>query len=316
MNKINYKLINILIMLLIIISSLYLINSYTSFDMIKKIINPIILSFFLSYSFYPIIKILNKKISYNISCTIFLSVFFIFLIILIYLLFNIIKKEYLNLVIDIDQFFSLISYINIDLSYLKKLLLSYLDIDLITNSYSYLINTILILILIIYFTYNMENIRKLFKKNILLTNIDNSLISYYKGFYLVILIEGILYTLFYFLIGHPYFLLIGFLSIITSLIPVIGSIVLNIFALISAYFINDSIFIMTSIILLILPIINNYIIEPKIYKKKVNIPFISVILSCFIFGTIFGFIGIVLSIPLYIIIKNIYLIKKEHLAQK
>lgn len=308
-NKINYKLFNILILLSIITLILYLFNSYsTSFELFKRIVNPIILSFFLSYSFYPIIKIINKKISYNFSCLIFLISFSLLFFISFYFLFNTLKDEYTEGISSIHKFLDILSSFNFDITSFKKYLFSF---NLISNSYSYLSFIVLVIVLIIYFTFNMEKIRSYLLKYELIKKIDFDLFSYYKGFYIVILLESIEHLFLYFIIGHPYFLLLGMLSIITSLIPVLGVIILNLFALISAYFISDSLFIMTSIILLITPIINNYFIEPKIYNKTLNLSFISIILSFFIFGNIFDFIGVILSIPFYIIIKNIYLFKKN-----
>lgn len=304
MNKLNYKLINILVIILIIISLLYLFNSYSnSLNVIRNIINPIILSFFLAFSFYPVIKVINKKFSYNISCFIFITLFLFFSFISFFFLYNVLKEEFYNAILDISKFIEGSSYINFDI---KKYLLSTGSFNLLSNSYSYFIEIILIIVLIIYFIFNMENIRNFLLRYNIFIGIDNDLFSYYKGFYIVIIIESLEHLILYFIIGHPYFLLLGMLSIITSLIPIIGSIVLNIFALISAYFISDTLFIMTSIILIVLPLINNYLVEPKVYNKTLNISFISIILSCFIFGSLFGFIGLILSIPFYIIIKNIY----------
>ena len=148
----------------------------------------------------------------------------------------------------------------------------------------------------------MENIRKMFLKYV---KIDKDLFSYYKGFYTIILIEIIEYSLIYFIIGHPYCLLLGLLSGITSLVPFFGAIMTNILALITSLNISKGLFIATSITMLIIPLFNSYVIEPRIYKKALKVSLISIILSVFIFCNLLGFIGVILAIPLFIVLKDV-----------
>lgn len=307
-NKINYNLLNVLLVLLIIISIIVLITNTFFSHLINSIFLPIVLSFLISYSFYPFIKILNKKFSYNISCILFLLSLITIVFISFYFLYYSLKDEYHLIIKDINKFFYSYNITNDNLfMYLKRYLTINNSFSIINYSYSLFIQFILIIILSVYFTFNMDRIRKKLIKNELFSLIDQDLFSYYKGFYIVILLEALEHLLIYYIIGHPYYLLIGALSIITSLIPFIGPIILNIFALISAYFISNSLFFITAVVLILLPIFNNYFIEPKIYNKTICISFLSLIISCFIFSLLFSVWGFILSIPLYIAIKNIYL---------
>ena len=64
---------------------------------------------------------------------------------------------------------------------------------------------------------------------------------------------------------------------------------------------------MTAIVMIFVPLLNNYFIEPRIYKKTLKVSLISIILSCFIFGSLFGLVGIIFAIPFFLIIKNLWL---------
>ena len=304
----NYKLLNILVILLIVFITLNILNFYSAnINSIRYVISPLILSFFISYSFYPIIRLVNKKISYNKACVLVLSFITSILSLIIFFLYSSIKKQILALNYDFISFINNISFLNYDF---KSHLISYLSIEnglhFLGYSYSFLIILVLVIVLIVYFSINMKNIRNNILKNELLKKIDKDLFNYYKGLYIIVLIEFFEHLILYFIIGHPYFLIIAFLAGIASIIPFVGALFLNVFALVSAYFVGSKLFILTAIILLILPFFNNYFLEPKIYHRTLNMSFISVILSCFIFGSILGVMGIILAIPLYIIIKNIF----------
>lgn len=303
MEKINKKIINIF---LIIISIFFIIKIFTlSKEVFSNLINitiPIILSFFISYSLYPCTKYLTKKIPYNIATSIVLLIFFLLISLLIYSLIYFFSKEFYFIKDDIYLFLSKLTFLN---DSIKENFLSIdKSITLINKSTSFITNLIITIVLSIYFLFNMENIKRILKKYPLLLQIDKELFSYYKGFYLIILIEIIEYTFIYLIIGHPYFMLLGLLAGLTSIIPFFGAIITNIIALITSFNISKSLFILTSITMIIIPLFNSYFIEPKIYNKTLKISLINIILSVFILGSIFGLIGVVLALPLFIVIKN------------
>ncbi len=291
MNKLNYKFINTLVLLAIITLILYISKNYLF--VLNEVLTPIVLSFFISYSFYPIVKYLNKKISYNLSCFIVLSIVSLILILSFYFLYQNIKVEYLSLKDEINY-------------YLNTLFKTNYSFHLIKNSYSFVTNIIFIIVLTIYFTFNMDRIRKFFSKYKIYKIIDKSLLDFYKSFYFIIFLEALIYLVLFYIIGHPKYLFISFLSILNFLLPFIGQIILVTFVILKTRLLGYKLFILTSILLMIIPIFNNYFLEVKIYKNNLNINFIEVFLSCFIFGFLFNLTGIVLSIPLYITLKNIY----------
>lgn len=309
MEKINYKLINIL---LIIISVFFVSKSIDIYKnillLLLEVIFPIFLSFFISYSLYPCVCLFKRKLSYNISCFMVILICFFLLFILLYVSIPIVSHEITLISDDIMYFLSKLSFLTEDI---KAYFYSFLSVDnginIINTGASFITKFVIVIVLSIYFLFNMPTFKKYFRKHNLTYSIDRDLHNYYKGFYLVIFIEIIEYLIIYFLIGHPYFLLLALLSGITSVIPFFGAFFTNFLALISSFSISFSLFIMTAIVMIIIPLLNSYFIEPRIYKKTLKVSLISIILSCFIFGSLFGLVGIIFAIPFFLIIKNLWL---------
>lgn len=307
LKNLNYKLINIF---LIIVSIFFLSQSIHLYqDILITILNiiiPIILAFFISYSLYPCVRFFNLKLSYNLSAFLVILLGIITFFLIIFISIPILSKEIPLITKDISYFISQISFINSDMyAYFKSLLTIDNSMSIAIKSAGIVTDIIIVIVLTIYFLFNMEEIKKYLRKHKLLKQIDKDLFNYYKGFYLIILVEILEYLIIYFLIGHPYFLLIAILSGVTTMIPFIGALFTNLLALITAFSISPKLFILSAIVMILVPIFNNYVIEPKIYNKTLKISLISVIISCFAFGALFGLLGIIFAIPLYIIIKNL-----------
>ena len=86
------------------------------------------------------------------------------------------------------------------------------------------------------------------------------------------------YTFIYYFIGHPYYLLIGYLAGITTIIPMFGAILTNIIALITGIYVSKKLFILSALVIILCPIIDSYLIDPKIYNKNIKISQIKIII--------------------------------------
>lgn len=309
MEKINYKLINFLLIIITIFFISKSIDIYKDIIfLILETLFPIFLSFFISYSLYPCTRFINKKFSYNISCFIVFLICFITITSLIYVLIPVITKEVSLFSDNILDFVSNLSFLESEFSnYLKSFLSIESGINIINTGASFITKLIIVIVLSIYFLLNMPKIKSYLNKYELFRLIDKDLFNYYKGFYLVIIIEIIEYLIIYFIIGHPNFMLIALLSGITSVIPFFGALFTNLLALITSINASKTLFIMTAITMIVVPLFNSYIIEPRIYNKTLKVSLIGIIISCFIFGYIFGFFGILFAIPFFLVIKNLFM---------
>ena len=124
------------------------------------------------------------------------------------------------------------------------------------------------------------------------------------------------YTIVFFLIGHPNYLILGILASVTTIIPYFGGLVVNILALVISSVISTKLFILTLIVCLICPNIDGYIISPKVYGKTNKLHPLVNIFAVFAGGILAGFWGIVISLPIAIIIIATYKFFKEDINTK
>ena len=319
-NKINYKLVNFtlitIIIFFIMITKDVWINLY---NILKQALSPVIIAFVLAYVFNSLIPLINFNGGNTLKKVIVLIIFFLVLISIRILAFPLLIKngiELINYLIpllkDIIKIESINSYL---VGILNKILsiLTNNGITLIKSSLNTFSNIILIIILSIYFLFNMESIKKFILKIVykkqtvynILKNIDYKLTSYLKSIFIITLIEMIEYTLIYFFIGHPYYLLIGYLAGITTFIPMFGAILTNIIALITGIYVSKKLFILSALVIILCPIIDSYLIDPKIYNKNIKISQIKILIAIIISSSLFNILGIIIAVPLCIIFDEI-----------
>ena len=322
MKKLNYKLINILLVFLIMFLLYKLFPLfYMFFGVLKKVLGPFFISFIISYALYPIAvffnKRFNKTLSYIFTILIVIFLFFIlfyFSIPIIIKELNILGNDLLTILPrilskNIPSVFS--NLINNTLSIFSNNVYK-VSLSFIKNSISFVINLSLIAIMSVSLLVNMDKIRSFLKRVIrnkdvylLIQNIDSELFCYIKSIFSIMLIEIFEYTLLYFLIGHPYYYLLGILIGITTIIPYVGALFTNFIAFITAINVSSKLFIFTALISLFIPIIDNYLVDPKIMSKRVKVSFLEVIVSIVISSSLFGVTGLIVAVPLYIIVSNI-----------
>ena len=184
---------------------------------------------------------------------------------------------------------------------------------------------IIIYIVSIYFLAGMDNIRNnvkslLKKKNNKIFNyvkaIDKELGQYLQGLVIFMVIQLFEYCFLFWVVGHPNWLLLGILASITTVVPYFGGLITNIIAVILASVVSTPVFIATLAICLICPNIDGYVISPRVYGKTNNINPLWTIFSVFVGGALFGFIGILIALPVYIIINRSYHFFKEDIKDK
>ena len=339
--KLNYKLLNVLLLLGICFLFYNTLGLWKYvIDKAIAIFSPFIISFVVAYALYPfLVKLQNKGIRKSLALVLMLSCIIGFLIILISLLIPIINEQIgalsgvvLSFVQDIS------SKYNIDLHYIQE---NITDINSIVNNYgksisdfsfsfisksiNFLSRFIICFITSIYFLVDMDNIRFRLKKILkrrhkrtysYLKRLDYEVSQYFVGLEKYIIIQFVEYTTIFFIIGHPYYLLLGILCSVTTIIPYFGGIFANIIACITAFFVNTRLFILTLIVAFICPNIDGYIISPRVYGKTNNIPSLVTIFAVFAGGILYGVVGIVIALPVAIILLCTYRFYEEDINDK
>ena len=329
--KLSYKLLNIL--LIFGICFLFYNTMGLWKDVFKKIfaiITPFAIAFVIAYALYPFLRKLQRRgVRKSISITLMLVLIIGFFIILISLLIPIIAKQIGSFSSFLLAFVQDISTkYNIDLNYIQE---NITDINSIVNNYGkpisdfsfqfiscflgFLSKFIICFISSIYFLISMDVIRSRFKKYLKLKSkktfnyfkrIDYEVSQYFVGLEKFIVIQFIEYTLIFLVIGHPYYLLLGILCAVTTIIPYFGGIFSNVIASVTAFFISPKLFVLTLIVTLVFPNIDGYIISPRVYGKTNNVPALATIFAVFAGGILYGIGGIVIALPLTIVLIATY----------
>ena len=331
-NRINYKLLNFLILM----GVLYIVvtNIGTWFNIFSSIISicmPFLIAFAISYALNPLVrKLISKGVNKSLAVTI---VVVLVTAIIIGLLVVTLPLLYNQLITFASNFGKVLEDIgdkfNINLSFINDLSGDYLDdiissignfvkdgsIDIVGKTTSIIGKIIITFIVSIYFLAYMDSIRKGISNFLKQTKnklyryvkaLDYELGNYLKGLLLFMVIQFFEYSLVFFIIGHPNWFLFGVLASLTTVVPYFGGLFTNLLALLTASVIDTNLFIATLIICLIFPQLDGYIISPKVYGKTNNINPLITIMMVSIGGTVGGVLGIIIALPLYIVISSSY----------
>ena len=342
MKKVNYKSLNILIILAIVYVLFLMRDLWIGvFFKVLAVLKPFIIAFAMAYAIYPFLRWLqSKKIPKFFAILIILVILALFIFFVVISLVPVFTDQLVSLFGNIMKFVSEMgSKYDIDIAPIQTNLSTIFNtissnvskyisdgaINLVNSSISFVSNSIIVLVAFIYFLIDMDKIRdnvdeffsKKSKKTYkLVQDIDHETTSYFKGLFLTILIQFFEYTIVFYLIGHPNFLLLGVLSSVSTLIPYFGGLIVNIIALITASVVSPQLFVMTLIVAIVFPNIDGYLISPKIYGKTNNISPLLSIFAVFAGGVLGGFVGILIALPLTIILRTIYKSYKKDISKK
>lgn len=342
MKRVNYNYLNSLLILLIIYVLFLLRNLWSGvFFKLLAILQPFIIAFAIAYALYPFEKWLEKKkIPKPLAVTIIVLIVLLFLFIIIYSLIPIFTQQLFSFFSSITTFISDIgNKFDIDITPIKGAITDTVNklskdmgkyisdgaITIVNTSISFFSNFIIVFVSFIYFLLDMDKIRdnvelffrkkgkKTFK---LIQQIDYETTQYFKGLFLTIVVQFFEYTILFYIIGHPNFLLLGMLSALATLIPYFGGFMVNLIAIMIASVISPKLLILTLIVALIFPNIDGYLINPKIYGKTNNISPLLTIFAVFAGGVLGGFVGILVALPLTIILRTLYNHYKSDISKK
>lgn len=340
-NKIDFKLINIALFVLIIFLLYQTSNLWIGLiSLTSKIIFPFLIAFAVAYALYPFSKYLEehkipKKLSIFIVIALVIAVFGITLFMVFPLLFEELGSLFnsiitfikeISLEYDID-FGPLQSTLSDSFNEIIKTLGKYISdgaISVIGISVNYLSIAFIAVASAIYFLNDMDKIRESIKKRLYkkpkmynyVRSLDHSMKNYVTGFLKIVVITIFEYGIAFLIIGHPHAVLLGFLAAVASLIPYFGGMFTNFIAAITAFVVSPSLFIKTVVVFFILSGLDSYVINPYIYGKTNEVHPLIVILSVFAGGKLFGIVGIIISLPVAILILTTYHYFKNDINDK
>ena len=129
--------------------------------------------------------------------------------------------------------------------------------------------------------------------------------GYVRGQGILCLVVGVAAFVFYSLIGLPYTLVLAIFAGLMEMVPVFGPALGAIPALIAALSTDPSKAIWVLVVTGVIQMMENLWLVPRIMKNSMGVNPIIILLSLVAFGTVFGFAGAVLALPLAAIIQLI-----------
>lgn len=128
--------------------------------------------------------------------------------------------------------------------------------------------------------------------------------GFFRGQLLVALIVGVLSSLGFWLIGLPFWLIIGALAGFTNLIPLVGPFIGGgLGFIVGAISEGFGLGLQAVLVALVVQQLDNHLISPKVMQRTVNLHAATVMLALLAGGTLAGIWGVLLAVPTVAVVK-------------
>jgi predicted PurR-regulated permease PerM len=122
------------------------------------------------------------------------------------------------------------------------------------------------------------------------------------GRLIMMLVVGVLTTVGLIIIGVPLAYLLGIIAGLLTFIEYVGPIVSAVPAIIVALATSPKLALWAVMLYLLVHLIEGYLLSPFIVQRTVELDAASIIVAEFLFGVLFGTIGLIVAIPLWLVI--------------
>ncbi len=161
--------------------------------------------------------------------------------------------------------------------------------------------------------------RKRLEIDTIFTKINRVFSRYIRGQLIISFIVGVLCTIALLILRIDFAVLLGFMAGLFNLIPFLGPIIGAIPAAFTALFVSPLKALLVVIIFVAIQQIDNYVISPNIMKYQIGLHPGIIIFSLIAGGAVFGWIGLLLAVPVVAIIQEVlryYLVEKKRPASR
>ena len=309
---------------------------------VLKVISPLFIGFVIAWLFNPLVKKLKdrglpKVLSALIVYAIFLILLFLFIrvfIPVIYSQLNDLLNKIPSIINDVtkfsEDFATQFSVGGINISTVRENIFTSIEayilgitnslpeliINIVVNLFSGLGTILISLIVGLYMLFDFDSISKHFIKllpkkyqyeiNCLLTNIGKEVRKSINGTLLIATMVLVCDTVGFTIVGLEAPLLFGVFCGLTDLIPYIGPYIGGAAAVIVGFSQSTIIGISVLIICIIVQLVENYILQPVVMSKAMQLHPVTIIIGLLIFGYFFGIIGMIIATPCIALLKVIY----------
>ncbi|UQZ32611.1 AI-2E family transporter [Paenibacillus sp. PK3_47] len=137
--------------------------------------------------------------------------------------------------------------------------------------------------------------------------IDGALSSFIVTRVLLNVVLGIMLYIGFLIIGLPYALLLALISIPLNFIPYVGSLLASVPVVIVGFIESPSMAVWSVVIILVAQQIQDNVLSPIIYGKSLDVHPLTTVVIVLVGGDFFGLIGVLIALPVYMIVKIIFL---------
>lgn len=325
-----------------VLAVLFFIYIYKNFLMVRTITLSILVAAMLAYFLNPMVKSVRKrlKISDNLAIlTVFLIVILIFLI-LGFTVFPKTISDIKNLIIkfpeyykqtleSINDFFNqyeLFKGINLDneliVDNISKIYKKQtanagnLLVNSAKNVMSFVFSLVLTPIFAFYFLKDKDKIKEKFKAKIpearkerlirLFSNIHNDMTKYIIGKIKMAIFVGFATFIMLLALGVEFSFVIGIIICVADIVPYVGPLMGLIPAFVFAFIDSPIKALWIFVLYILIQWVENNIVGPKILSKETGFHPIVVLFLLILGAALFGFLGMILSVPIALVIKTVY----------
>ncbi len=136
--------------------------------------------------------------------------------------------------------------------------------------------------------------------------IDDEIGEYLKSMLTLMLIRFAEYSLLYFAVGHPDWLILGLLTAISVLIPYVGPVAINTIGILTALTLSTTQIVILVAAIAVLSQVDEYMIAPLVHARRTHISPLWSLFSIFAGGNLLGVWGIVLAIPAFLAARTVW----------
>lgn len=139
--------------------------------------------------------------------------------------------------------------------------------------------------------------------NKILGDIDKTLFSYVTGQFIVAVADGVLMYFGYKIIGLEYALTLAFFAMFLTVVPFLGPVLGIIPAIFIGLLQGPGMVLKIILVLIAVQLLESNLVSPHVMGKRLNLHPLTVIIILMAAGSIYGFIGILIAIPFYSVVK-------------
>lgn len=325
-----------------VLAILFFIYIYKNFLMVRTITLSILVAAMLAYFLNPMVKSVRKRLKISDTLAI-LTVFLIVILIFLILGFTVFPKtisDIKNLIIkfpeyykqtleSINDFFNqyeLFKGINLDneliVDNISKIYkkqtanMGNLLVNFAKNVMSFVFSLVLTPIFAFYFLKDKDKIKEKLKAMIpearkerlirLFSNIHNDMTKYIIGKIKMAIFVGFATFIMLLALGVEFSFVIGIITCVADIVPYVGPLMGLIPAFVFAFIDSPIKALWIFILYILIQWVENNIVGPKILSKETGFHPIVVLFLLILGAALFGFLGMILSVPIALVIKTVY----------